>query len=127
MGDFYCTNNMITSLEGSPEKIDGEFNCSYNKLTTLEYCPKEVGLFRVESNPLIDLVDIPEKINKFLSCRYTPICSIFNIVDTEFLNAFNTFKVIKDNVVNLKRLKYVMAMFDKPIFLHDIKKHYKVV
>ena len=127
IGDFYCTNNMITSLENGPEKIDGEFNCSYNKLTTLKGCPKEVGLFKVDSNPLIDLVEVPEKMTKFFSCRYTPIDSIFNIVDIDFLRAFKSFKVIKDNTINLKRLKYVMELFDKPIFLGDIKKHYKVI
>ena len=37
-----------------------------------------------------------------------------------------SFKVIKDGVVNLKRLKYLMEMFDKRVKLEEIKKYYEV-
>ena len=40
---------------------------------------------------------------------------------------FRTYKVIKGDEVNLKRLMYVMGVFDKPINLESIKKHYKIV
>ena len=42
-GDFYCVSNKLKSLEGSPDKIDGDFDCSYNMLTSLKGCPSEVG------------------------------------------------------------------------------------
>ena len=44
----------------------------------------------------------------------------------DFIRTFNTFKVIKGNKINLKRLKYIMEMFDKPIKLEEIKKYYTI-
>ena len=42
-GSFYCLYNKLTSLEGAPKKVGGDFSCSWNKLTSLESAPKEVG------------------------------------------------------------------------------------
>ena len=43
-GDFYCSDNNLTSLEGAPEKVViGSFYCFKNKLSSLEGAPKEVG------------------------------------------------------------------------------------
>jgi hypothetical protein len=41
--NFNCSNNKITSLEGSPLAVGGNFNCSDNKITSLEGSPKYVG------------------------------------------------------------------------------------
>ena len=29
-GDFYCSNNKLTSLEGAPQEIGGSFDCGHN-------------------------------------------------------------------------------------------------
>lgn len=42
-GNFDCSRNKLTFLEGSPKIIRGYFNCSYNQLTSLEGCPENVG------------------------------------------------------------------------------------
>ncbi len=42
-GKFFCNNNLLTSLAGSPRKIDGRFTCFRNRLTSLEGGPEEVG------------------------------------------------------------------------------------
>lgn len=42
-GMFICSNNLLTSLEGAPELVCGNFNCYFNKLTSLDGAPKEVG------------------------------------------------------------------------------------
>ena len=42
-GDFYCYNNQLTSLEGSPDSIGGSFNCNSNQLTSLEGSPDNIG------------------------------------------------------------------------------------
>ena len=34
--------------------------------------------------------------------------------------------VIKDGVIDLKRLRYVMEMFDLPIDIEEIKKYYTI-
>ena len=52
--------------------------------------------------------------------------SIFNDVGIDFLRTFKSFKVLKDNTINLKRLKYLMEMFDKPVNLEEIKKYYTI-
>jgi hypothetical protein len=42
-GNFWCSMNKLTTLEGCPDYVGGDFACDGNKLTTLEYCPKYVG------------------------------------------------------------------------------------
>ncbi len=41
--DFYCYNNQLTSLEGSPREVGGNFYCNHNQLITLEGGPQRVG------------------------------------------------------------------------------------
>ena len=62
-----------------------------------------------------------------LHCDDTPIGSIFNEVDIDFVRAFNIYRVIKDDKVNLKRLKYVMELFDMKYDLEKIKKEYEII
>ncbi len=46
----------LTSLEGSPEKINGNFDCSNNDLKTLKHSPKIVyGSFFCNHNNLTSL------------------------------------------------------------------------
>ena len=55
-GSFYCSHNLLTSLEGAPEKVEGGFYCSNNPFTSLEGCPEEVeGDFTCFHNPLTSL------------------------------------------------------------------------
>jgi hypothetical protein len=42
-GEFNCSFNSLTSLEGCPKEVGGSFYCSFNSLTSLEGCPKKVG------------------------------------------------------------------------------------
>ena len=37
-GNFNCSNNSLTTLEGAPQKVGGDFDCSYNPVSesTLE-------------------------------------------------------------------------------------------
>ena len=51
-GSFYCSDNDLTSLKGSPEKVDGGFYCNGNDLTSLEGAPKKVdGDFYCPGDP----------------------------------------------------------------------------
>lgn len=59
-GTFYCYNNQLTSLEGSPREVGGGFWCSYNELTTLEGAPKKVGNFDCSYNGLTSLIGGPQ-------------------------------------------------------------------
>ena len=128
-GYFYCDFNDLTSLEFSPEYVGGSFGCVDNDLTDLVGSPKEVGgYFYCASNQnLVNLKGYSEKIGKELVCHYTPLGSIFDDVDRFFLHAFNFYKIIKEDTVNLKRLKYVMDLYDQPIDLDKIKEYYRIV
>ena len=69
---------------------------------------------------------IPEWIGKHIFIDGNPIESIIYKADIDFLRAFNSYKVLKDKTINLKRLKYVMELFDHPINIEEIKKHYTI-
>jgi hypothetical protein len=127
-GGFFCFNNYLTSLEFGPEYVANDFSCRGNYLTDLVGSPKEVGGdFNCDNNKnLITIKGCSEKIGSVFYCSNTPLSSIFNRVDQFFLHAFNFYKVIKDDTVNLKRLKYVMDLYDKPIDLDQIKEYYVI-
>ena len=127
-GSFICSNNNLTSLEGSPKKVGGRFDCSMNNLTSLEGGPKIVDRFVCSNNNLTDLKGGPKSMSKKLYCTGNPIGSILNGVDIEFIIAFNSFRILIDGVVYLKRLKYLMSLFDKPININinKIKKYYTI-
>ena len=126
-GDFYCIYNNLTSLLGGPKKVGNSFNSMYNKLITLEGCPEYVGgNFFCQNNEIKDLDFIPEMIKFTFYCDENPIAWIFYEANIDFLKAFKSFKVLKDDVVNLKRLKYMMEIFNEPIYIDKIKKYYTI-
>ena len=53
--------------------------------------------------------------------------AIFNSGNQDFIDAFKIYKVVSDKTVNLKRLKYVMSIFDKKIDLEKIERYYTIV
>ena len=59
-GDFRCHNNKLTSLQGGPEKIDGNFTCNNKecteKIICCEYC-----LLDFHSGHLKDITDLKSK------------------------------------------------------------------
>ena len=124
---FYCQENNLTTLKGGPESVGNEFSCWNNELSSLEGCPKYVGKeFDCSFNQIINLKHTPDNFKNF-TCNDTPIGSMFAQVDYDFIDAFKRFKIIEDGKVNLKRLKYIMGIFDKPIIIKRIEKYYKIV
>ena len=128
VGEYVCDMNRLTNLIGSPDSSNYDFSCKYNQLTSLEGCPTIAsGDFDCRHNKIDNLEYFPKEINNFY-CDYNPIGSIFEGTgNVDFLISLRTYKVIKDGQVNLKRLKYVMSLFNEPINLDKIKKHYKIV
>ncbi len=133
---FYCNDNDLTSLEHSPEYVGGSFYCSNNKLTSLEHSPGKVGSdFYCSYNEITDLYSISNEIGGSFYCISNPLSSIISIIDhnidMDFIQRFNSFKIIKGNEVNLKRLKYIMSMYDiKFNFEYQekyIKQYYKII
>lgn len=126
-GSFSCNNNRLTSLEGGPETVRFKFICSHNQLTTLKGCPKSIGKdFICHENRLVDIDFIPDSIKGRFQIYGNPIASIFNEANIDFLKAFKTYRIVKDSVLYLKRLKYLSESFDLNINLESIKKYYLI-
>lgn len=149
-GEFNISHNKLTTLEGCPVKVGGGFTCDMNELTSLKESPEEVGrVFSVVMNKLTSLSDGPKRVDGYYHCpgnnikdldgfdtifgkkiifgSSNPIGSLVDDVDRDFIDAFKIYKVIKGDEVNLKRLKYVMGVFDKSVKLEEIEKHYTIV
>lgn len=57
-GHFFCRDNKLTTLKGSPYYVGGSFYCDDNLLTSLEYCPKYIGYnLDVSYNKLSNLIN----------------------------------------------------------------------
>ena len=68
-GNFYCSYNNLTSLEGAPTLVRGHFYCGYNKLTSLEGAPSSVGgSFYCPGNKLTSLQGAPTSIHGNFYC-----------------------------------------------------------
>jgi hypothetical protein len=75
-GTFDCSNNLLTTLEGSPIKVS-DFNCSNNQLTTLEGSPKEViGDFICYNNQLRSLEGCPTEVRGVFNCNNNQLTSL---------------------------------------------------
>jgi len=69
-GDFNCSHNKLTTLEGSPHSVGGNFYCGANKLTTLKCCPQSVGGdFNCGYNKLTTLEGSPKSVGGDFYCN----------------------------------------------------------
>jgi hypothetical protein len=76
-GDFKCSVNKLTSLEGAPGEVSGYFDCSDNNLTSLEGAPLEVGgYFWCSGNNLTSLVGAPEEVGGDFTCYRNSLTSL---------------------------------------------------
>jgi hypothetical protein len=97
-GNFFCYNNMLTSLKGSPKSVGGFFSCMGNRLPSLEgvtqsigkglYCrdnwlttlygaPAEIGGdFDCDSNRLTSLEHAPRQKRGYFSCSNNQLTSL---------------------------------------------------
>jgi hypothetical protein len=93
-GDFYCSDNKLTSLEGAPSSVGGNFSCSDNKLKNLIGGPKRVdGDFFCGRNELESLEGSPETVGIDFYCQANKLKSLVGIT-----------KKVKDLCVNGNQL-----------------------
>lgn len=79
-GSFWCNDNPLISLKGSPKKVGGNFNCHGCNLKTLEGGPEYVDkTFACYDNPLISLKGAPKYVGNDFSCEMTNIKSLDGI------------------------------------------------
>ena len=76
-GDFSCSLNKLTTLEGSPKSVGGNFLCGYNNLTTLLGSPKKVyGDFSCNHNKLTTLLGSPKRVRGNFYCSYNNLTTL---------------------------------------------------
>ncbi len=73
-GNFDCSYNFITSLEGCPNFVGRDFACSGNEITSLEGCPEKVyGKFYCNFNDsLITTKGFSTIVGSNISIRFCP-------------------------------------------------------
>ena len=132
-GNFYCNDNALESLEGSPQTVGGGFQCSQNELKTLEGCPQTVnGNFLCFGNELKDLEYFPEvsgnvyiKGNTVYLLVYTFIRTASSFMTEDFID----YEIVRNgDTVMLDRLQTFIRDNDLEMpDLDEIKKHYKII
>lgn len=76
-GNFYCSNNLLTSLKGAPQIIKGNFDCSHNKITSLEGVSQNLSRsFNCSNNELTSLEGAPQNIEGNFDCSNNKITSL---------------------------------------------------
>jgi hypothetical protein len=76
-GDFYCTDNNLNTLEGSPESVGWSFYCGENNLTTLKGGPEEVGRdFFCSNNQLTTLKGGPKRVGIIFYCSWNKLTTL---------------------------------------------------
>ena len=75
--NFYCYDNQLTTLEGGPSIVKWDYNCSRNNLTSLNGAPKLVnGYFDCSRNFLTSLEDAPDWVGSYLAFSRNQIVSL---------------------------------------------------
>lgn len=71
IGDFICSENKLSSLIGGPTQVKGTYSCSFNELTSLEGAPNKISRsFYCSRNQLTSLEGAPSKVNNDFVCNY---------------------------------------------------------
>ena len=115
-GNFYCNNNELKTLSGSPKIVNYNFDCSSNQLKSLKYAPEFIGgdflccyngiknfkelnmndevygNFEASNNLIKKIHNIPKKINKTCNLSNNLIKKIqFNNQEIENLDLSENF------------------------------------
>jgi hypothetical protein len=70
-GGFFCAENKLTSLKGSPHTVQGAFHCENNNLANLKYAPKVVNDdFNCIGNPIKNMKGFNTQIDGLFSHAY---------------------------------------------------------
>jgi len=76
-GNFDCSNNQLTSLEGAPQEVGKDFGCIFNQLTSLEGAPQKVGRdFYCTHNKLTSLEGAPQEVGEDFKCYDNKLTSL---------------------------------------------------
>jgi len=97
-GHFSCHYNKLTTLLGSPKSVGGDFHCGYNNLTTLEGSPKSIGGgFYCYDNNLTTLEGSPKSVGGHFRCIDNPIYHQLGDIDyISYIKQFNRDKILNE-------------------------------
>lgn len=127
-GDFGCSYNQLTTLEGAPRSVRKDFFCSENQLTSLQGGPTSVGVgFYCHQNRLTSLLGAPQSIgkdfdcsnNKLISLEYCPR-SVVGYFDCKH-NSLTTLQYLPETVGGLFHCNYNEGL-GKYQIIEDFKK-----
>jgi len=120
-GSFYCSQNNLTSLEGSPKEVNHNFFCYNNKLTSFKGAPKIIRLgFYCENNKINSFEYFPGYVRYEIICDNNPIWEIwrlfYDFTKIELLNDFDIFRdEDKDEpVIIMDRLNDFLLTIGRP-------------
>jgi len=109
-GNFYCSNNLLTSLKGAPQTVGGNFSCSNNSITSLEGGPQSVGyVYQCDHNLLTSLKGAPQKIGWSFDCSDNQLTSLEGAplsIDGDFDCARNNISSIEGAPQTVGRATY---------------------
>jgi hypothetical protein len=107
-GHFNCYDNNLTSLEGAPSQVGGDFICYWNNLTSLEGAPSQVGgNFMCNNNKLISLKGAPNKVGGTFDCdknRLTSLEGAPSQVGGNFTCCDNKTEFTEENVLDVSKV-----------------------
>ena len=97
-GWFDCSNNKLTSLEGSPVEVNSNFSCRNNQLTSFEFAPKIIrGDFDCRWNNIKSFEYFPSFVKNMFFCSGNPIWEVWWLFqDTTKIELLNDFDIFRD-------------------------------
>jgi len=97
-GDFFCSVNKLTSLEGCPKEVNGDFYCNDNQLTSFEYAPKIIrGGFYCNRNNIKSFEYFPSFVEVDFDCDGNSIWWVWKLFrDTTKIELLNDFDIFRD-------------------------------
>jgi hypothetical protein len=134
-GDFYCSDNELTSLEGCPRSVGGDFWCFGNELTSLEGSPSSVGGdFWCFDNKLTSLEGCPSSVGGSFYCSGNPCYPIYKEwirnreIRKELLDMMEDYDFLRGSTIIWNRLESFFEDNDLKIpSKEELSKNYKII
>jgi hypothetical protein len=110
-GDFWCENNLLTSLSGCARIIKGNFNCMHNKLlTSLENGPDYVGkdVILIGCTKLISL--------QIIHLHFPEVHGMFNFLNTgvkRHMLGLLRVRGLRDIAIGIAKLEAILRKYLK--------------
>jgi hypothetical protein len=115
-GDFWCSYNKLTTLEGVPKEVGGNFSCRNNNLTSLEGAPKEVGGdFWCSNNKLTTLEGAPKEVGGGFSCSFNKLTTLDHMPNIRG-DIYIDGNPLPKEILNLPKDKLKDVIFDQDFY-----------